>query len=69
MKNNKVIFTGMVEKNQGVYSRHYNRNGNITHHPYIRLAGKYLENIGFNIGDRINIQIEQGKITITKIDS
>lgn len=66
MENDKIAFTGIVEKNQGIYSSHYLNHGKITKYPHIRLAGKYLEKIGFNIGDRVNIQMEQGKITITK---
>ena len=37
-----------------------------TKHPFIRLAGKYLTEMGFAIGDEIEVCIEQHRITITK---
>jgi hypothetical protein len=35
-------------------------------HPVIRFGGKYLEEFGFNIGDRIDVRLEKGSIHITK---
>lgn len=32
--------------------------------PEIRLTGKWLENLGFEIGERIAVSIENGKLTI-----
>jgi hypothetical protein len=36
-------------------------------HPVIRLAGKYLANLDFKIGDTVEISMELGRISITKI--
>jgi hypothetical protein len=36
-------------------------------HPVIRFGGKYLVEFGFNIGDRIDVRLDQGYITITKV--
>jgi hypothetical protein len=36
-------------------------------HPIIRFGGNYLEKFGFNIGDRIDVHLDQGHITITKV--
>jgi hypothetical protein len=36
-------------------------------HPVIRFGGKYLAEFGFNIGDRIDVSLDQGVITITKV--
>jgi len=36
-------------------------------HPVIRLGGKYLANMDFKIGDTIEIIIELGRISITKL--
>ena len=36
-------------------------------HPVIRFGGKYLAKFGFNIGDRIDVRLDQGLITITKV--
>ena len=35
-------------------------------HPVIRLAGKYLLNQNFKIGDTIELKMESGRIIITK---
>ncbi len=37
-----------------------------TPHSMIRLQGKYLERLGFFVGDTIELHLEFGKITITK---
>jgi hypothetical protein len=36
-------------------------------HPVIRLAGKYLSNLDFKIGDTIELTMELGRISITKL--
>jgi hypothetical protein len=49
---------------------YYAHHGNSTrHHPYIRLAGKYLLNFGFKVGDKVQIQMEEQRIIITKLTS
>ena len=36
-------------------------------HPVIRFGGNYLEEFGFKIGDRIDVRLDNGSITITKV--
>ena len=36
-------------------------------HPMIRLSGKYLSTFEFNVGDRYEVVLEKGKITISKV--
>ena len=36
-------------------------------HPFIRLAGKYLSQFDFKIGDEVELSMEAGKIVITKL--
>lgn len=36
-------------------------------HPVIHLAGKYLKEFGFNIGDHIEVTLEPQRISITKV--
>jgi hypothetical protein len=37
-------------------------------HPMIRLQGHYLEKKGFMVGDHITVELEYGRITITKVN-
>ena len=38
------------------------------YHSQIRLSGVWLEELGFQIGDKLNVACEGGKLTITKAD-
>ena len=38
-------------------------------YPVIRLAGKYLLNQGFKIGDEIGVTFEENRIVITKVQA
>ena len=38
-------------------------------HPFIRLAGFYLSNFNFKIGDKVEVTLDANQITITKIMS
>ena len=44
-------------KNSSSYSRH----------PRINIAGQYLKNYGFKIGDTIELKLSQGRIEITML--
>lgn len=47
---------------------YYGHHGNsYKQHPVIRLAGKYLSNLDFKIGDTIEITMELGRISIAKL--
>lgn len=47
-----------------VYYRHYEHSNKP--HPVIRLAGIYLSQLDFKIGDKIEVSTEPGRIVITK---
>ena len=36
--------------------------------PQIRLQGEWLKELGFEIGDQLNVHCEGGRITITRAD-
>lgn len=36
--------------------------------PQIRLQGEWLKDLGFEIGDQLNVHCEGGRITITRAD-
>ena len=38
-----------------------------TYHPKIQMEGKWLEELGFHIGDRLQIEYEEGSIRITPV--
>lgn len=38
-------------------------------HPMIRLQGKWLEELGFKIGDRVEVTLSENRIVITKTES
>jgi hypothetical protein len=40
-----------------------------TRKPMIRLGGKYLDMMGFNIGDTIQVSMEGSWIVITKVET
>lgn len=33
--------------------------------PYLRLSGQWLQEAGFNAGDKVAVTVESGKLTIT----
>ncbi len=45
----------------------YYENSN-SKHPVIKMRGKYLRRFGFEVGDTVEISIEQGQITIRKTE-
>lgn len=49
-----------------VYRGPYNTDSGETH-PMIRFGGRYLESLGFKIGDIIEVNLEPCRITITKV--
>lgn len=53
-------------RKQKVYYKHHNYEGG-NYHPHIRLAGKYLKEFDFNVGDSIEVYLSKGKITIVKV--
>ena len=50
-----------------IYYGHYDyERGTNAFYPVIRIGGKYLAEYGFSIGDAIEVEIQHGRITITK---
>ncbi|MCX6350639.1 MAG: hypothetical protein NTX03_02130 [Bacteroidetes bacterium] len=55
-----------IKKNLKVYYK--SQLGRKPSDPMIRLSGKYLIEKNFKVGDSIEVCIEQGKITIIKLN-
>jgi len=36
--------------------------------PYVRMRGRWLEDLGFGVGSRLKIDAEHGRITLTVIE-
>ena len=51
-----------------VYSAYYDHELGKPH-PMIRMRGKYLACLGFQVGDLIEVELNFGRITITKAQS
>ena len=72
MKYNKVkiitrdLETPRFRRIRKVYYGHYDSEIS-SPYPVIRIGGKYLKDYGFNIGDQIQLDLEPGCITITKV--
>lgn len=58
-KNIKVVYTYRTN-----YDR-YGRSTSDTCNPKIQMEGKWLDELGFHIGDRLLVEYEDGKIVIT----
>lgn len=55
-----------VPRLRKVYYAHYDHELRAPH-PVIRLAGKYLADYGFAIGDFIDVELKPHRIIITKV--
>jgi len=51
-----------------IYQKHQSREWKYITVPEIRLEGKWLEQLGFEIGKEIEIKQQKNKLTITLID-
>jgi len=56
-----------VTKQLKVYYLSQNRWNRTVTNPQIMLSGIWLRNAGFEIGDKINVEYENGKITISNM--
>jgi hypothetical protein len=36
--------------------------------PYLRLCGRWLKDAGFTIGQRIRVEVNEGRLTIEPVD-
>jgi len=64
MKNERIIKVSSITRVYGTQS--YYRNG-YSKVPFIRLAGRYIEKIGINIGDSVKVEFIDNQIIISKI--
>lgn len=47
----------------------YEQSGyNYQNTPTIVLKGKWLQELGFTMGDKVSVKCEDGRLTITKVD-
>jgi hypothetical protein len=46
---------------------YYGHNRDYKQHPVIHLAGRYLAQNGFKIGDEVSVALEENRIVISKI--
>lgn len=51
-----------------IYRKHQSRDWKYVSVPEIRLEGKWLQKLGFDIGKEIEIKQQKKKLTITVID-
>ena len=58
-KNIKVVYSSRCT------SRSYWGGSNYTSYPKIQMEGKWLEALGFHVGDRLLVEYEEGSIRIT----
>lgn len=64
---NKIYIGSTRRKTQKVYYGHRLLQHGGYFHPLIRIAGKFLKDFDFNIGDEIEVNVKMGEITISKI--
>ena len=63
---NKMFIGSARRRKQKVYYGNYAYEGGYFH-PLIRIAGKFLKDFDFNVGDSIEVNVSMGQITITKV--
>ena len=64
--NSEDRFTPNSKRQMKVSYTHDLRTGKF---PNIRISGKYLTDFDFEIGDTIELKVEMGRITITKVSA
>ncbi|MBI4930500.1 MAG: hypothetical protein HY841_07045 [Bacteroidetes bacterium] len=62
----KIVIGAARRRKQKVYYGNYGYNGGYFH-PLIRIAGKFLKDFDFNVGDQIEVNVTMGQITISKL--
>jgi len=55
----------IIKRRLKIYYGHHSNS--YARHPVIRIAGKYLAQLNFKIGDQIEVSIEQNQIRIRKV--
>ena len=59
-KNIKVQYSSRMSQ-----SRSYYGGGSYTSYPKIQMEGKWLESLGFHVGDQLKVEYEEGSIRIS----
>ncbi|TAL57118.1 MAG: hypothetical protein EPN85_14600 [Bacteroidetes bacterium] len=65
METNKFIGATRRRTQKVYYGNHGYAGGFF--HPLIRIAGKFLKDFDFNVGDQIEVNVKMGEITISKM--
>ena len=60
--------TEPITENRKVYYAHYRNGTRYTRFPVIRLAGLFLKDHGFNVGDTLEISFAKNRIVIRKVE-
>ena len=61
---NKLIRKGKLHGRYQELSNHWNRGRNV---PWLNIRGLWLERAGFQVGDPIEITVENGVLTVKKV--
>ena len=43
--------------------------GGLNDHAFIRMSGKWLENAGFEIGDKFNVTVQENQLVLEKLEA
>jgi toxic protein SymE len=65
---NEIIGRYMEEKNRKL-KVYRGTNKSYQTIPQIKFEGQWLESLGFSVGDKIQLDYEENKITITKLSA
>lgn len=60
-KNIKVQYSSRMSDSSGYYGSRY------TAYPKIQMEGKWLQELGFNVGDQLKVEYKEGSIRINPI--
>jgi toxic protein SymE len=63
---NKLIRKGKLHSRYQVSNDRWQEGSNV---PWLNIRGKWLARAGFNIGDQIEIEVENGVLTIKKMQA
>ena len=61
-KNIKVQYSSRMSGGSGYYG-----SSRYTAYPKIQMEGKWLQELGFNVGDQLKVEYEEGSIRITPV--
>jgi len=64
-KQHRIVQYAFYDQTRSKYGRRNNQRR--LPYPVIRIGGRFMEHLGFNIGEPVAVEYEAGKITITKL--